>query len=387
MKQVLYSLLIALTCTTNIMPLTINSTLLENKDTGKRVLLLGDGHDCHTETILKSYPATLESMHKAAQSALVIFDKIKNQQKEALTSFAHALLADNNEKSDQTIVISEISIEKTKSFCADNLTSLQTMNVLPHVFVQDIAQSASTEKEKRTLIEQSMSSFGIKAPSAFQARNGIRLIAGDCFREGVFNNPDFLLRSCIEEADLVSFKEKLRALPIAGIENITIGNLKKSLLTWYTVFAKVDQKEIDTKQLLTFIDDAIKNGQISETITLIDAAIALRQNTVLQKTVYDHLLKLWNNKCNLELFCHVILFEKDASLNYLILNAGGAHVRFVKKWLIQNGYHIIEQSGNHALGKKLKIASSEELITLFSQAFNELEKQSPLVLLPKLFQA
>ncbi len=383
MKQSLYSLLLALIFATNTLPLTVNSTLLEHKKSGKRVLLLGDAHDYCIEMLFR-FAVTIPAHQQFTHSTRATFDAIKRQQGKAFASFAARMFVDNNKQYSGSMMISEISTRTCKNFISSsNSKSLETMYMLPHLCMEHIAQSGSTEEEKCMLIEQAMKQAQSKnfGKNAFQLPNEMILIASNCWRD---NSLTWLLQSFRLTEDLVSLKKTVRP----DIAAITIDDLKKFLMTWQKLFAKMQHKETITAQFLTFIENAIQAGHISEATTLIDAAITSRQDKVVQEVFYELALKLLKNICDVELLHSIRSFEKNNRCTYLILNAGMKHTKHIRNCLMKDGYHIVEQRGNHALpSTKIELISCDQMLTLFSQTFNELEKESPLALLPKLFQA
>ena len=381
MKQRLYSLLIALTFTTNIVPLTVNSTLLEKS--GKRVLLLGDVHDQNIEGTLRRYSDELNPTQKIlAQAALSTLDNVKRKQKKEFTNFAHTMIGEPHKHSSQTILVAENSVTELKSFYWQTSQALETMDVLPHVLVNHLAQSAPTPAEKLTALEQSLTSFGINAKTAFQVNNGIHFVAGNYCRD---NNLDILLEQIRTEKDL---RELKKTLP-DNVAQINVGDLKEVLLTWQNLFTGKEIKEVDTATLLIFIDEGVKTNTISNATPVIDLAIQLQENNPAQRQNLSSLLfHSASKKCDLELALHVKSFEKDVSLKYLILNAGAAHTDFIKTRVIKDGYAVVESSGSDViLSNEFKKASRETTLTMLSKMLDQVKKQSPLVMLPKLFQA
>lgn len=379
MNRILYSLLIAVTFTTNIVPLTESSTLLTHKETGKRVLLLGDVHEGNMKEEIDNASKS-EKTKALAQATLALFRTVKSKQRKELTTFAHTMLASDNKQDGQTIVMSEIDTDILKSVCTkDIFQTPQTVYVLPQVLMNHLGTSKAAQEEKFNT-EKFMSPLDIGIKSFFQVTHNLHFVAADSFRN---NNLDTLLRMMAHDKDLSSLKKQLPT----HLAHITIGNLRKDLLESHAIFAKFDINNVYTEKLLAIIDESLHAGTLSELDLIIDVGIPLQQgNPVKAKALMDDLSEFAARKCDFELSYYITSLENNAEIKHFIINAGADHTDFIKTRLVKNGFHVTEESDT-ANCLNFEKAPHEEVLDIISKGLNVLHQKSPHSLLPKLFQA
>lgn len=373
--------------TTYVLPLTVNATLLANKNSGKRVLLLGDAHDQNIDGILR-YAAELTPTKKTlTQAALSTFYTVKRQQKKTLTKFAQAMLENNNKKSAQTVIISEIDNTQLRALCKNTLGNAfksETFFVIPQVFMNHLWGSKSTPEDKLDMYEKSIKHFATP-DNSLEFNNQLRWVAGDTLRD---NNQTCLLKTINETSiqDLTSLKQSLPD----HVAAISIGDIKKNILQWRHFFASCGIDDQYNEKALALLDEELQTGKAFESTPIIDLTIQLRNDDPAKaKALYSYLGKLGNNQFDFELSAgYVKAFEDDASLKYLIINAGHEHTDFVKNKLIKDGFYLVETRGsNVSLTPEFKEASPAKALVILSKALDHVKKQSPHKLLPKLFQA
>lgn len=376
MNRIFYSLLIALTFTTNIVPLTESATLLAQKKTGKRVLLLGDVHDVNLEQFLQKASRSTETQ-ACAQATRDLLHKVKNRQHKELTHFAQIMIADNDKKHTQTLVVSEISPDLIEYFCKKDAAIHETLHLLPHVLMSHVAALKPTQAAQIN-IEKFMSPLDRGNNNFFQVTDQLHFIAADCVR----SSPQDSLFSSMAHEDLQSLKEQLPA----HLDNITIRSLKKDLLEYQPQFAQLGINSEAIENLLVFIDELLRSGS-SESELIIDVAIELQKtNPVKENFLHEQAFRFSSKKQDLELLRYAKLFEKKPAIKYLIINAGAQHTDFVKTRLIKSGFVNIEESTTNGCIDFSKTVP-EEFLGMLSRGLNTLQQESPHSLLFKLFQA
>lgn len=381
MKQSLYSLLLALIFATNTLPLTVNSTLLEHKESGKRVLLLGDAHDQYIELML-GYCETLNP--NLVQAVLSTLHTAKIQQKKALTAFAQSMLASSNKKASQAVVISEATNRVLRDLCNNELDSTleaETFYVLPQLFMNATLGSASKAQERAAIFANSLQSFGVDNNSLV-FDNQFRWVAGDTLRD---TNQDLLLHLIKEAEDLASFKASLPA-HIAGI---SVGEVQQDIQQYLPLFAQLDIDDSDATAALRLIDEMLKTGNVSDNTPIIDLTLQLQESDPAKaQALHSYVHRFSGHKFDLELLLYAKVFADDPALKYLIINVGFEHANFVKSKLLQDGYTVEETSDMNVFSTDaFKQASLEQALSIIAEAVTQAKDQSPLTLLPKLFQA
>ncbi|MBS1986732.1 hypothetical protein JST99_02265 [Candidatus Dependentiae bacterium] len=382
MNRMLYSLLLTLTFATSTLPLTVNSTLFEHKESGKRILLLGDAHDQYIELML-GYCETLNP--KLVQAVLSTLHTAKIQQKKALTAFAQSMLASSNKKASQTVVISEATNRALRDLCNNELDSTleaETFYVLPQLFMNATLGSASKAQERAAIFANSLQSFGADNNSLV-FDNQFRWVAGDTLRD----TNQCLLLHLIKEVmaeDLTSFKASLPA-HIAGI---SIGDVQQDIQLYLPLFAQLDVDDSDATAALRLIDETLKTGNVSGNTPIIDLTLQLQESDPAKaQALHSYLHRFSAHKFDLELLLYAKVFADDSALKYLIINGGFEHANFVKSKLLQDGYTVVETSGMNVFeADAFKQASPEQALPIISEAITQAKDQSPLALLPKLFQ-
>lgn len=372
-SQLFACVLAVLSCTTYVQPLTESSSLLENKSTGKRVLLLADVHDQSIkEEIIKSFKNENKTF---SAITFALFDAIKSQQQKELIVFVDTIIADINKQQGQTIIVSEIDNNYFKRLFKKNVSDIQTIWILPYVIINHLSKSAIEEELD---IQKFMSPLDVGNKNFFQITDKVHFIAGDYFRSASL---DDLLRyiyyAAKNDEDLSSLKEKLPA----HLTQITIATLKEDLIETSYFFEKFGIKTTNNEQLLVDINT------LPESTLIIDAVIQLQQNDLKALMATNEALHQFQcNKCDCELSYYVTAVEVSSPIQQMIINAGAKHIDFIKDRLINNGFQIIEESDTQGC-LDFEAKSSQELVTLTEKALTTLQQKSPHELLPKLFQA
>lgn len=337
MKQIFYSLLIALSFTSNVLPLTINSTVLENKNTGKHVLLLGEMHTKYAKQTLADKEKTL-------------YDTVEQQQKKEFTQLTNRLLALDPQKGAQTVVITEINpailgslLEEEAGLVDTQEQKDETVQVMPRLFLKTMLAPAKTVDEKVALFQSSVIPFNDVPAASFIFGNGLRWIAGDTRTEKdkflsftVYKHWKSILESISKKEDMPE-----------ALSSLTIAHVKEYVKTWHDLFVSHGIADPYGLKIMATIDTAVKAGNLSSSdhIATVHAYLRNHGKIAASDALNNNFIRFTSLKPDLELRMYVESFEKNPMLKYLIIHFGNEHTKIVRNLLRKDGYHVVKQVG------------------------------------------
>ena len=377
MKKIIYSLLLTLTFTTNIVPLTVNSTLLANKNTGKRILLLGEMHTSYAKQ-------TLSDTEK------IVYNTIEQNQKKDFSKLAHTLLTLNQQKGAQTVVISETNLKDLGRHFEEELGLVETqdhddetIHVMPRLFLKTLLAPAATVDEKNALFSSSVKPFNDTPAASFVFNNQMRWIVGDTWRKEKDNFLSFTVYKHWKNI-LESLKNK-EEMP-TELTELSIANVKEYIGLWHDEFVKKNIHDLYAKQITATIDKTLKTGNlsVSDHIATVHEYLRNHRKILASDALNNNFINFISLKTDLELQGYVKEFEKDPTLKYLIMNFGDIHTQHIKNMLRKGGYTITAHNGYTVCSEP---TTEKDIKKQTLKALNALKKHPNLVRADKLFQS
>lgn len=376
MYRILYSLLLALTFATSTLPLTVNSTLLENKKTGKRVLLFGEMHTQYIDQMLN-------------EEKQATCNAIEQRQKQDFTTLAHKLLDLNPEKGAQTVVITETSanslgglFEQESDLVEKQDNQDETIQVMPRIFMRTILAPATTADEKLALFQESIKPFNDIPAASFVFDNGMRWIAGDTTRT---QKDKFLVFTIYDHWQSILDSIKINEDMPPDLAELSITNVKEDISFWHDEFVKHGLDDPYAQEILRSINTGVQAGNLSESdhIAALHAYLHNNDKQAERAALNNNILKLVSLKNDLELKRYLTVFEQDNQLKHIIMNFGDIHMQLIKKRLLDTGYVMVAQSGHTVCSE---IASKDEAKKEIAQSLEVLKKHQNLVQVDTLFK-
>jgi len=360
MKYFIIPALFFLNATTNILPLSYQSTLMIHPQSKKHVILYSDMHSDYLEELIDDDELELKK-----------FEKLCKIQKKSLTELAHTFFKLDPKNGSQIVIITETDHDHFNDIVEGDLVGNDnnTLAVLPQMFIQRIVSSETNENKKHAIIiKKAVKPFNSTTTVSFLLNNGIRWIAGDTHR----TDKDYSLIFTIYQK-LNEIKETLeKKLELSSeLKEFSIGNVKEYIKALHDEFEKRHIIDPYYKKVLDIINTVLKTKALSESdhIALLYGYFSQSGQTELQEELLLNLMGFISQKFDTELFDYLETFEKDASLNCLLVMAGGAHNEQLKVLLSSKGYSIVKTTGiDHtrviSLSKQPSLKNLSEILTM-----------------------
>lgn len=327
--------ILLLISTTNVLPLTIKSSLMVNPQSKKNVIMLNDVHYCHLKMVVDNQQRKTLS-------------KINNHQKLIFNALGQALVNLDPEKAAQMVVITETGAHAFGRLFEEEAGAIgiremgETLEILPRIFLHRLFEPLFSVGEKTELLTTANKPFAAHGAS-YVLNNNVRWVVADLLRNdqdrhlafGIYKNWKNIITSINAQEELPE-----------TLAELTIGAVKQYITKLHTLFQEQAIVDPYYQKVVNVITTALATEKIHESdhFALLHKYLA-ESNPSERDEFNNNMICLISQKFDVELRMYLRAFEEDPMLNYAFIIAGGEHNQQMRVFLEAQGYSVVEEAG------------------------------------------